>query len=116
MNYDYIEDEIWMYECPGCGVVYDRAKGTGIHTNCENVLMRKINMQDPIYVMNYRWDKLRPKVSHIVFAWDQYRCQECGAVTNLTVDHKTPISKGGTNELDNLQTLCGSCNSRKGAR
>jgi 5-methylcytosine-specific restriction endonuclease McrA len=109
-------DEVWMYECPGCGMVYDRAYGTGIHTHCENQLATERLRNDPVYMMGYRWNKIRNKVSPIVFAWDQYRCQDCGAVTNLTVDHVTPISKGGTNEPDNLQTLCGSCNSRKGAR
>ena len=35
---------------------------------------------------------------------------------NLTVDHKTPQSKGGTDHVENLQLLCGSCNSVKGDR
>ena len=33
---------------------------------------------------------------------------------NLTVDHMVPRSKGGTDHLDNLQLLCGACNSTKG--
>ncbi len=35
---------------------------------------------------------------------------------NLTVDHITPKSKGGTDHLENLQLLCGHCNSLKGNR
>ena len=35
---------------------------------------------------------------------------------NLTVDHKLPRSKGGQDFIDNLQLLCGACNSVKGDR
>lgn len=47
---------------------------------------------------------------------DAYRCQHCGTWRNLTVDHIIPESKGGTLDFDNLQTLCQSCNSKKGTR
>lgn len=43
-------------------------------------------------------------------------CLICGSCSNLTIDHIIPLSKGGTNELDNLQILCRSCNSKKGAK
>jgi hypothetical protein len=40
----------------------------------------------------------------------------CGAVDRLTVDHVVPLARGGTNDPTNLQVLCLSCNTRKGAR
>lgn len=54
--------------------------------------------------------------SLVVFRRDGYRCVNCDTDDNLTVDHITPWSKGGSDDLDNLQTLCGSCNSSKGDR
>ena len=47
---------------------------------------------------------------------DGYSCQVCGADENLTIDHLIPISKGGTDDLDNLLTMCGRCNFSKGAK
>lgn len=41
------------------------------------------------------------------------RCLCCGEKNKLTVDHVIPISKGGMNTIDNIQPLCGSCNSKK---
>lgn len=45
-------------------------------------------------------------------------CYYCGKPfdknRNKTIDHKTPVRKGGTNALENLCTCCQSCNSKKG--
>ena len=54
------------------------------------------------------------KKRHAVFARDNYRCQICGATVDdgakLHVDHILPVSKGGTNDITNLQILCEKCN------
>lgn len=51
-----------------------------------------------------------------VYERDGFNCLHCSAVENLTLDHVIPFSKGGPDTFENLQTLCRSCNSRKGAR
>ncbi len=43
-------------------------------------------------------------------------CVRCGTTEDLTADHIRPRAHGGTNEPENLQTLCRRCNSRKGHR
>ena len=49
-----------------------------------------------------------------------FSCQACGARANdgvkLHVDHIHPVSKGGTNDLSNLQCLCQACNLGKADR
>lgn len=50
-----------------------------------------------------------------VFQRDGYKCLLCGDgnIDYLEIDHKHPVSKGGLSTFDNLQTLCGKCNSLK---
>jgi 5-methylcytosine-specific restriction endonuclease McrA len=47
-------------------------------------------------------------------------CKGCGLIenllTNYKIDHKIPLTLGGVSVLDNLQLLCGFCNSSKGNR
>lgn len=62
----------------------------------------------PAYPEN--WDSLR----QVVLERDGYRCRKCGSNSRpLQVDHIVSLSHGGTNRLDNLQTLCLRCHSLK---
>ena len=40
-------------------------------------------------------------------------CRYCGDTEDLTIDHKHPVILGGEDLKNNLQTLCGYCNSIK---
>lgn len=54
-----------------------------------------------------------------VFLRDKHVCQYCGnrfEDRELTLDHVTPVSRGGGNSWDNLVTCCFRCNNRKGDR
>ena len=48
---------------------------------------------------------------------DMYHaCLACGTKDDLTLDHVVPLALGGADSEDNIQVLCRSCNSSKGAR
>jgi len=69
-------------------------------------LPTRSNPRDPIPEA-LRWE---------VFARDNFACKQCGIRAFLTVDHVIPVILGGLTVISNLQTLCRSCNSRKGAK
>lgn len=50
-----------------------------------------------------------------VFARDGFKCCSCGSTELLQIDHIRPHAHGGSDEIDNLQTLCRQCNADKGA-
>lgn len=51
---------------------------------------------------------------------DGFRCQTCGRSAKdgatLNVDHRIPVARGGSNQPDNLWTLCAECNWGKHVR
>jgi len=48
----------------------------------------------------------------------KFQCVHCGNndKESLTIDHIFPVSKGGSDSIENLQILCKACNSKKGAK
>lgn len=48
-----------------------------------------------------------------VFARCDFKCVYCSSEDNLQIDHIIPITKGGGDEIENLQILCKTCNVKK---
>jgi 5-methylcytosine-specific restriction endonuclease McrA len=54
------------------------------------------------------WDALKR-----AFNFTCVGCNRTEPTVTLTRDHKVPLVAGGSDRIDNIQPLCGSCNSRK---
>ena len=53
-------------------------------------------------------------VRDAVMERDNYTCVYCASTNNPELDHNEAHAKGGSDDGDNLQVLCRSCNRRKG--
>jgi hypothetical protein len=73
---------------------------------------RRVELESARYYFN----KHRKSAYQALVERDGEYCRHCGKTKNLTVDHILAIANGGGNELENLQLLCKSCNSRKGTK
>lgn len=76
-------------------------------------------------MFNFGFDegRTRKKIGDLekraLFSNQSGRCMYCGIKRNINefdIDHKNPHSRGGSDSLRNLQLLCRTCNTRKGAR
>lgn len=68
-------------------------------------------------LLRREWERLRRTLRPLILERDESRCRYCGRTDGpLHIDHITPIARGGSNELANLQVLCAPCNRAKGAR
>ena len=53
-------------------------------------------------------------VRDAVMERDNYTCVYCASTNNPELDHNEAHANNGSDEIDNLQVLCRSCNRRKG--
>ncbi len=68
------------------------------------------------WVKNHPRKAISPAVRRAVFERDLHRCLCCGVTEDLVIDHIYPVAERGPTRLDNLQTLCRTCNRVKGDR
>lgn len=65
---------------------------------------------EPEYIKEVKLNEFSSQVKKAALKRDKYKCIVCGRGkkdgVELCVDHKIPLDKGGTNTLDNAQTLC----------
>lgn len=95
---------------PRKSVHQERYKATkAFFAKPRTILKVKVRLSKSTRTANREWAITRAKV----FALHGAQCVYCGADASH-VDHKTPLSRGGTDAIDNLVPACMRCNIRKG--
>jgi len=51
-----------------------------------------------------------------VLARDRFRCVHCWSTRNLQMHHRKHRGQGGSDDLENLETICAPCHSQKHVR
>ena len=78
---------------------------------------RGIFKYDPDYDHEVDSQRFPEPVRQAIFQRDNYRCVVCNLGeedgVEITADHKIPSSRGGTNKLENGETLCSTHNNMK---
>ncbi|MCM1130583.1 MAG: HNH endonuclease [Roseburia sp.] len=106
------------------GYIYETKTETFSEEDIKVLLNKLHNKANGFYKDNEIWQSIckveRGKVSNkmrfSIYKRDGYRCCKCGKSNrnDLEIDHIIPIAKGGKSVYENLQTLCHSCNVKKG--
>lgn len=108
--------------CAGCGaawVAYEARHDCELCSSCNRARWRQ-GHRGRARQYGVAYEDIDP---FVVFRRDSWRCQICGykvvkkwpSLRHATLDHIVPMSRGGEHVVENLQTACLSCNSKKGA-
>jgi 5-methylcytosine-specific restriction endonuclease McrA len=74
------------------------------------------------WLHNYRAKVVINGGSHTQQEWEaaleklNHACAKCGSTQRIEKDHIVPVSRGGANNINNLQPLCRNCNAQKNDR
>lgn len=118
-------------ECGICGdlsttaLEYANAGGFAICGKCVDIIVnvywkkhsgKYLTWANDPSPVGYNKEPIPESLRWQVFERDGYACKHCGCKSMLRADHIIPEVCGGAATLENLQTLCVRCNSRKGVR
>jgi 5-methylcytosine-specific restriction endonuclease McrA len=101
--------------CPGCGdiIPLDQAvkSANGRCPNCASPYIRRKNQRQAA-----ARGLISKEQRHRVMVRDCYRCVDCGATTQLAVDHVKAVVETGPRRVtdEELVVRCKRCNGRRG--
>lgn len=80
------------------------------------LIISKVYVRPPSKTHGHKRKNISHQLRRQVFERDAYRCKGCDDWHDLCIDHILPVARGGCKNIENLQTLCRSCNSKKGTK
>jgi len=108
-------------KCPSCGLWQFESD----FCECGESLKQDLSNENPpeirVEIPSWR-DYLSKEIKEKVYQRDEYICQYCGVwcyesyaqnPKSVVIDHATPLSVGGSKNIDNLITSCRRCNNIK---
>lgn len=107
--------------CASCSVVFDpssvRTERKDLCSTCYRLCKSRLrnrirNFKDRLFTTLVYDD---PSLDFIMELLDS-PCLYCGSTEEITIEHKVPLIRGGTNELGNLAPACRPCNTKKGTQ
>ncbi len=111
---------VWNWKDAFVAVMQDRVVQVKTY---EDVIVRSVNSEfqvpSVVALKRYRKRKRVAFTRYNLFVRDQFTCQYCGnryEAKDLTFDHVTPRSRGGTSCWTNIVAACQSDNLRKSNR
>jgi uncharacterized protein CbrC (UPF0167 family) len=117
--YDYTGEPYIIFKrkniCSDCSwdlipLIHGLSYGGFVDFVFKDILQSSKNRKHRRTIRDYR------KTFNMLLLKYNFECANCGATEGLTIDHIKPVKLGGTDDYSNLQILCKSCNSRKGAK
>jgi 5-methylcytosine-specific restriction protein A len=107
----------WLAELVERGDIEIRAIGHNVYETGDRLIDIACLIRPRRYARFAARRPIPASVRQAIYERDSYTCVTCDAYnTALSLDHIIPVSRGGSDDPSNLQTMCLPCNLRKGAR
>ena len=113
----YLPLSIWSWKDTIKGVFMDRINVVAEYDAYVNSPSIKIKIPSVVVLKEY----IKPIKSNAftrfnLFLRDEFKCQYCGSIDELTFDHVLPRSQGGRTTWENVVAACSDCNLKKGSK
>lgn len=113
----YYPLSLWSWQDAIKAVFLDRVNIVSEYPNTVRSPSFEMRLPSVVSLKTYIKTSRNPAFTRFnVFLRDRFTCQYCGTRDDLTFDHVTPRSRGGSTTWENVVAACSVCNLRKADR